>query len=117
MNKTLVASSKNRNVASSFTVFLSTDGWASKSKSSKRHGDGQRGEALQAGPPTDLGGTHLDREQAFQEGGVAQLVRLGVVELTGQRLGGGGQTQVGEMRPHLLIDRVLAHAVTSTSAA
>jgi hypothetical protein len=26
MNKTLVASSKNRNVASSFTVFLSTDG-------------------------------------------------------------------------------------------
>ena len=40
MNKTLVASSKNRNVASSFTVFLSTDGWASKSKSSKRHGEG-----------------------------------------------------------------------------
>ena len=40
MNKTLVASSKNRNVASSFTVFLSTDGWASKSKSSNRHAEG-----------------------------------------------------------------------------
>ena len=40
MNKTLVASSKNRSVASSFTVFLSTDGWASKSKSSSRHNEG-----------------------------------------------------------------------------
>ena len=97
MNKTLVASSKNRNVASSFTVFLSTDGWASKSKSSKRQPRRQRGEAFQAGAPADLGGRHLDREEPFQEGGVAQLVRLGVVELTGQRLGGGGQTQVGEM--------------------
>jgi len=41
MNKTLVASSRNRNVARSSTVFLSTDGWASKSKSSRRHGDGR----------------------------------------------------------------------------
>jgi len=40
MNSTLVASSKKRSVASSSTVFLSIDGWASKSKSLSRHSDG-----------------------------------------------------------------------------
>jgi hypothetical protein len=37
---TLVASSKNRNEASSWTSWRSTDGWASKSKSSRPHGAG-----------------------------------------------------------------------------
>jgi hypothetical protein len=40
MNNTSVASSVKRSVARSSMVFLSTDGWAEKSKSSKVKGDG-----------------------------------------------------------------------------
>ena len=42
MKRTFMASSKNRNVASSSIILRSTDGWASKSKSSTRHGADRR---------------------------------------------------------------------------
>ena len=42
MKSTLVASSKKRSVPSSVISFLSTEGWAEKSKSSSVHGDGKQ---------------------------------------------------------------------------
>ena len=44
-----------------------------------------------------------------------ELVLSGVVELCGQGLRGGGQAQVAEVAPQLLVDRVLAHDRTSLS--
>ena len=64
-----------------------------------------------------FGGSDFDVEQSFEEGGVAELRLGGVVELAGQRLGGGGETQVGEMAADALIGRVVAHDTPSISDA
>ena len=65
-----------------------------------------------------FGGGDLDVEEPFKERGVAELRLGGVVELAGQRFGGGGEPQVGEMAAELLIGRVVAHeALPSTRAA
>ena len=45
------------------------------------------------------------------------VARGGVVEFGGQGLGGGGQAQLGEVAAQLLVDRGLAHRVTSASSA
>ena len=79
-------------------------------------GRGQAREAGQAGLPAGLGGGDLDRQEAFQERGMAEAGG-GVVELGGQRLGRGGQPQLGEVTAQLLVDRRLAHPVTSASPA
>ncbi len=53
--------------------FLSTEGWAEKSKSASVNGDGKRGEAGQARPPTLGDRGHLDGQQPLQEVLVAEL--------------------------------------------
>src|SRR3954463_12950104 len=97
MNNTLVASSRNRRVASSLTRARSTEGWASKSKSVSRQGAGsdakrarpagRRAEGGGAGVGGGFGGGALDGGEPFQEGGVAELGGGGVVELSGERFG------------------------------
>ena len=51
----------------------------------------------------------FDVEEPLQEGGVAKLLFGGVVEFARQRLGGGGETEVGEVATELLIGGVLRH--------
>ena len=54
----------------------------------------------------------------MQELGVAGLVPLGGLQGRGERVGGGGELQVGEVRAELLVDRVGSHQhATSASCA
>jgi hypothetical protein len=80
-------------------------------------GGGQAGEATPAGQAPFLGAGHLDAQQPGQEGAVAELLPAGVLELGGEGLGGGGQTQVGEVPAQLLVHALLAHRAASTSSA
>ena len=95
------------------TSLRSTEGWASKSKSDSRQGAGRQAKRARLACRRAVGGGDLDGEEPFEERGVAELVRGGVVELGGQGLGGGGEPQLGEVAAQLLVDRGLAHRVTS----
>jgi hypothetical protein len=68
-------------------------------------GRGEGGEAQAAGVAAGLGGLDLDRQQALQERGVAELLGVGVVDGGGQRFGGGVQAQVVEVASELLVGR------------
>ena len=109
MKSTLVASSKNRRVASSPISFLSTDGWAEKSKSASVQGAGRQAKRSRPGPPPGLGGHHLDIQQTREELGVTESFLAGVLELPGQGLGGGAEAQIGQVAADLLIDGGLGH--------
>jgi hypothetical protein len=64
-----------------------------------------------------LGGADLEAEQALQEGGVAEALLGGALQLLGQALGSGGEPQVGEVGAELLVDGgLLAHRATWASA-
>jgi hypothetical protein len=80
-------------------------------------GGGQAGEPGQAGPSAGLGGGDLNRQETFQERGVAEVPGGGVVELGGQCLGRRGQAQCRQVRAQPLVDLVLAHRLTSASSA
>jgi len=72
-------------------------------------GSGEAGEPFQAGQAADLGGGHLDVEESFQEGGVAELLCVGVFEGARECFGGGAEAEVGEMGAEFLVDGRLAH--------
>ena len=72
-------------------------------------GGGEVSEPYPGVPSACLGGFDLDPEQPFQELGVADVAVVGVFEVAGERLGGCGQLEVGEMPSELLVDRVSAH--------
>ena len=110
-----MASSRTRNEASSLRSARSTAGWASKSKSERRHGAGSEAKPFQARPPAREGGRDLDREEALQQRGVAETLRLRLIEHGRQRLGGGRQAERGEMAAHGLVHRCLVHRAASTS--
>jgi hypothetical protein len=80
-------------------------------------GGGQAGEPGRAGLAPGLGGGDFQGEQAFQEGGVAELPGAGVVEFGGQCFGGRGHPQRRQVGAHLLVDLVLAHWDASASSA
>ena len=109
INSTLVASSRNRSVPSSFISFLSTEGWAEKSKSSSVHGEGRQ--AKRSSPARrriSVAVTSTSRRRC-KNSRVSEPSGPGMVELSGQRLGGGSQTQVGQVGADLLIGGGLAH--------
>jgi hypothetical protein len=97
---------------------LSTDGWAEKSKSASRHGDGSDAKrsspalrlvSVEAGASPRLGGGDLDFEQPGEELRVPEVGRPRVLELARECFGCSGEAQIGEMCPELLIARLLAH--------
>ena len=81
---------------SSVISFLSTDGWAEKSKSSSVQGDGRQ--AKRSRPARRLisvAVTSTSRRRAKNSYGRAFL--SGMVEFAGQRFGSSTETQVGQM--------------------
>ena len=97
-------------------VFLSTDGWASKSKSSRRNGEGREAKRSRlARRRASVAATSTSRGVPGRPCGRA--FARGVLELGGQGLGGGGQPQVGQVAAGLLVDRGVSHAVPSIRSA
>ena len=94
----------------------SAEGWASKSKSEICQGAGRQANRARLAC-AGLGSGDLPGEQPFQERGMAELAGPGVVELGGQRLGGRGHPQRGEVAAQPLVDLVVAHRPASASSA
>ena len=117
MNKTLVASSKNRKVPSSLTIVRSIEGWASKSKSSSRQGEGSEANRSRlARRRTSVASTSTANRRS-KKALWPSLCAFAWSSSAGQRLGGRREAQIGEVASKLLVDGSLAHAVTSTSSA
>jgi hypothetical protein len=117
MNNTLVASSRKRRVARFIHQLLVDRRLGIEVEVLKPERRGQGGEALQAGPPADLGGGDLHLQEPLQKGSVAELLGGGVLELGRKGLSGGGHAQIGEVAAGFLIDGVVAHRVPSTRSA
>ena len=107
-----MASSTKRRVASSSISFLSTDGWAEKSKSARVNGDGSEAKrARLARRRSSTAVTSMASSRSKNPWWVSFCLH-GVVELARERLGGRGHAQKGEMRTQLLILGALGHAGT-----
>jgi hypothetical protein len=78
---------------------------------------GQGGEAEPPLEPALLGGPELEGEQTLQEGGVAELLLAGLLELGREGFGGGLQTEVVEVTAQLLVEALLGHRAASASKA
>ena len=80
-------------------------------------GRGQAGKPGQGCLAPGFGGGHLDREQPFQERGVAGAIGGGTLERLRQGLGRGGHAQRGQVAAEALVDRGLAHRMPPTRSA
>ena len=118
ISSTLVASSRNRRVASSRTSCRSTDGWASKSKSEIRQGAGRQANRARLAWRRAVTAVTSRASSRSRNSVWLSCPAPGVVELAGQRLGGRGHAQLGQVAAQLLVDLVAAgHRPASASSA
>ena len=95
----------------------STEGWASKSKSASRQGAGREANRARLAWRRASVAVTSTASRRSRNAVWPSLPGPGVVEFAGQRFGGGGQPQVGEVAAQPLVGRVLAHRDASASSA